>query len=271
MDPVLQELLDVFAQGSTQALPEPNIIGGFYGGPTAETGSIWPEWAQDAGAGRPTTLQGGNPAYYEGADIEVLSAMNTEELSRFQDTLVAYGIVREVVPGRLDDATINGMSTLMSLGNRQGVRWQSVLDGVVRGGGLSGGKTAEQFEARTYLKPDYATLAQDVKDTFRKRLGREPDEYEMQQLTGELTGYYSLANEAQTELDRMQFEQQATPGVQAGGTVQAVDPMARFQQLFDEKYKGEMAFNVDKEDAQISRAVVESGTNTLDQMIDRSR
>lgn len=258
----LAELETLFAQGSAEALPELNILGGFYGG-TDDT---------DMGPGGIPYAPGQAPTvYYEGSDVEVLRSMNTEQLAAFQDTLVANGLVREVVPGRLDDATLKGMSTLMALGNRQGVDWKDVLDGIVRAGGLSGSSSsAEEFEPRPYLQPDYATLSQKVKQTFRESLGRDPDTYEMQQLAGELTGFFELEHEAATEFEEIQHEQQVAPGVQGGGTVGQVDPMSRFQELFESKYKHELDFVEDKAAAQTSRQVVEAGASTLSQMSRRT-
>ncbi len=260
-DDFLAELETLFAGG--QQLPAAEILGGFWGG----------DPASQPGAGGVPYAPGQSPApvYYEGSEADTLRKMNTEQLARFQDALVANGLVREVIPGRLDDSTLQGMSSLMSVANRQAVRWEEVLDGIVRAGGLSGAtKTAEEFEPRPYLKPDYASLAQEVKATFRQRLGRDPDEYEMQQLTGELTGFHALEHEYANEFDRIQHDQAATPGVQAGGTVGRVDPAARFAELFESKYANELDFVEDKDDAVMSREVVQSGADTLSQM-SRSR
>jgi hypothetical protein len=226
------------------------------GGPIGVSGEFVGPLADRGGIGSP---------YTQGMDLDVLRGMNTEELGRLQDALVASGLVREVIPGRIDDNTLGGLRTLMAIGNRQAVSWQDVLDGIVRAGGLAGGQDRE-FEPPPSLVPDYATIAQEVKDTVRKRLGRDPDAFEMQELTAQLTGFHALENEAAQELARIQFEQETTPGVQDGGTVQRVDPGARFRELFESKFRNELDFVQDKQDAQVSREVVQSGVDTLSRM-----
>ena len=230
-----------------------------------------------AGGGQPVEVIGGywteskrrdalESPYHEGDDFAVLEAMNTEQLARFQDTAVALGLVREVIPGRLDDSTLNAMGTLMALGNRQQTPWQSVLDGIQKSGGLANRGAAEQFDRPTYMAPDYATLAQEVKATFRKRLGRDPDEAEMGLLVGELQGWDRQSFDAEVSAREGDFVNQQTAGQQAGGTQQGVDPLARFQQVFEQRYANELDFVEDKQTAQESRAAVQSATDTLSKM-----
>lgn len=260
-DEFLASLEQTFAQGLSGGLPSEGsgVIGGHWGG-----GEPW--------QGVPFKLpeKVGNLAepYYEGDDFAILEGMNTEQLARLQDTLVATGLVREVVPGRIDDNTIKGMGTLMALGNRQSETWQNVLDGIQRAGGLDGATSqrAAEFDPRPYIAPDYATLAQEVKATFRQRLGREPDQAEMAQLTAELSGWHKGAYGEQVAAERQQFENAQQGGEQAGGTFTRVDPLARFQETFDKRYANELDFVEDKEEAQGSRAAVGQTTGTLSAM-----
>jgi len=237
---------------------------GIAGGGLA-TGVIGGIWQEGDPLRPPNSMEILEP-YFEGDDFSVLSSMNTEQLARFQDVAVSMGLVREVIPGRMDDNTLKAMGSLMALGNRQRVPWQNVLDGIMKSGGLDGSGGAESFDAPTYMAPDYATLAQEVKATFRKRLGRDPDESEMANLVGELQGWDRASYEAQVEGAEANFGAQQQAGSQGGGTVRQVDPLARFQEVFESKYANELDFVEDKQTAQESRAAVQSATQTLSQM-----
>lgn len=245
------------AGGAAAAAPQGEVLGGFWGGDTRRLG----------GPGGVPYRPGMAPVvYHEGDEFSHLRNMSTEELARFQDTLVTTGLVREVIPGRLDDSTAGAMQMLMSVANRQAVKWQDVLDGIVSAGGLaSAQEEAREFEPGPYLAPDYASLAQTVKDTFRQRLGRDPDEGEMAQLVGELQGWDRQRYGAEVAADRMAFEQGEEPGEQGGGTVQGVDPLARFREAFESNYREELDFVEDKAGAAEDEAFMQGTAQTISQ------
>lgn len=260
-DQALNDIIATAVQGMSSGLPSASgIIGNHWGG-TAEP------W-QGVPYKLPETTDKLAEPYHEGDDFSMLSEMNTEQLARFQDTLVATGLVREVVPGRIDDETVRGMGTLMALGNRQAEPWQDILDGIVRAGGLESAKAraAQQFDPKPYVAPDYATIAQEIKATFRQRLGREPDQAEMAQLSSEMFGWDKQGYNQQVAAERQQFENAQTEGEQPGGTFTQVDPLARFQEAFDRRYANELDFVDDKADAVETREQVERTTNTLSAM-----
>lgn len=255
-DDLLAELTAAFQQGIAAPMDAAPIIGGFFGGDTVTTA----ETPRNVTRG---SIRGGATVYYEGDESQVVRSMNEEELARFQDSLVSLGLVRDVVPGRLDDNTLRGMATLMALGNRQAVEWTTVLDGLVSSGQSVSG--AEQFDPQPYMAPDYASLAQRVKGTFREALGRDPNDYEVRQLADELAGFDRMAYEREQEMRRMGFDAQVTPGTQEAGTVQSVDPLARFQELFEERYAGEINVVEDREEfvreAPRAQSIINSGVN----------
>lgn len=238
-------------------LPEQEVIGGFFGG------------GQPGGPGGVPYAPGQEPdPYYEGEEFDILRNLTTEDRVRLQQQLVAVGLASNVVYGEVDggpsSGTVGAMRSLLAMANRTGEKWESTLGRIATNPALQ--EEAQEFEPKPFIRPDYATLAQEVKATFRNRLGRDPDQYEMQQLTGEITGYYAQEHEAANEFAQIQHEQANTPGVQPGGSVGSVDPAARFAELFDQKYRHELDFVEDKEDAVLSRQVVESGASTLSQM-----
>jgi len=207
--------------------------------------------------------------YYEGESFEVLRRMNTEDLARFQDTIVAQGVVREIIPGYVDDRTIGGMEKLMALGNRRGASWESVRNEIVRIGGMPGQNGDEpQFDPKPYLAPDYATLAQEVKSTFRQRLGREPDQAEMAELVGELQGWNKGAYDAEVQYGQSQFDDDdGIPGVEEPPQeLSNVDPVSRFQELFDERYSGELDIVERKAAVPGKRASVQGAVDAISRM-----
>jgi len=220
------------------------------------------------GYGAPVPPSNGT-VYYEGADYGVLRRMSTEELGRFQDSLVANGLAREIIPGRIDDSTVGGMQTLMALGNRQSTSWSEVLEGIIRIGGVPGsGTDGDEFDPKPYLAPDYASLAQTVKSTFRQRLGREPDQAEMAELVGELQGWSKGAYDAEVQYGQAQFDDDdGIPGVEEPmQELSNVDPVSRFQELFDERYQGEIDFREDQAAAPSRRASVQGAADTIARM-----
>lgn len=238
--------------GATAATSdEPQVIGGFF---DADPGS-YPDHLIRGPERQP---------YFEGDEFAILKSLNTEERVRLQQQMAAIGVAPNPLYGELDDTTLNGMKKLLGMANRDGKTWEETLRAVATNPALQQG--AGQFEPSPHIQPDYATLAQDVKRTFRQRLGRDPEEYEMQQLTGELTGFYAVANEAQTELERIRHTQGSTPGVQAGGTVTNIDPTARFMESFEARYANELDFVEDKKEAQETEGFMQETADTVSGM-----
>lgn len=270
----LQPVLN--AGGPAADAPEP--IGGNVGGDRtpAEIGSIWPEWAQRVGVGLPTTVDNGVPVYFVGDEFAQLAGLPLEQRVLLQEQLVALGFASNIIPGDPGDPeSLAGMKALLSLSNANGERYSETIARLTKlqeaGVWKAEGASAADFDPRPYLKPDYDTISQKVKQTFRESLGRDPDLYELQQLAGELTGFHELEYEAATEFEQLQHESSITAGSQPAGIVERQDPAASFAELFERKYKHELDFVEDKAQAQVSRATVESGVNTLDSMIDRTR
>lgn len=239
---------------------QPDVLGEFWGGPP---GGQMPYAGTGLTPGIDQVVGQAPQPYFAGDEYVMLRMMTTEDRVRLQQQLVAVGLTSKVLYGELDDATIKGFRSLLGMANRQGEDWRATLGRVATNPDLQQG--ADEFEPTPYLQPDYATLAQRVKDTFRQQLGRDPDSYEMQQLTAELSGFDALAHEREQELNQLAFTQQQTPGVQGGGTVEAVDPMSRFQELFERNYKHELDFVEDKKSAVTQREAVQTGANVVSQ------
>lgn len=205
--------------------------------------------------------------YYEGNQYDILKGLNTEDLVRVQQQLAAVGLASKPLYGELDDGTIGAFTKLLAMSNRSGTSWDATLTRLSTNPLITdeeGGKQA--FDVPTYLAPDVATLAQDVKAMFRQRLNREPDQLEMAALTAELAGWHKGSFDAQVGVQRQDFENRQTEGEQSGGTARQVDPVARFMEAFESRYANELDFVEDKEEAIETRETVEQGVGTLSQM-----
>lgn len=248
------------------------IIGGFdgFGGDNPNLGGS----GQNAPAGGRRSAGEGPQPYFLGDEFAILKGMTTEDRVRLQQQLVALGIASDVTYGEIDGSdsgaggTLGAMRRLLAMANASGDDWTNVLARIATQPAMQEG--IDEYEPAPFLQPDYATLAQDVKRTVRERLGREPNDYELQQLTGEMSGFYADEYAAQEEFRRIQHEAQTTPGVQGGGTVGRVDPMARFRQLFDEKFGAELAEPDKERQAQLSQESVQGGTRMVAEASRRS-
>lgn len=245
--------------GAAAAMPQAEVVGGIYGG----TVSGEPMFQPDGRMTGPLALNEGatGHTYYEGDQFSILKGLNTEDLVRLQEQLAAVGLAANPLYGEVgDESTLNAMSKLLSLANRSGTSWDATLTRLSTNPRLQEEAKEPEFEEPTYLAPDYASIAQRVKGMFRDQLGRDPDQGEMAQFTAELQGWDKDNFNAQVAADRADFEGEG------GGTVQSVDPVARFQERFEQVYKPELNFVRDKGRAVETREQVEASTGLLSAM-----
>lgn len=258
--------VDAILQGGTMPAANTEPVGGIWNGPT---GPVDPTTGEFVGPLAQTVPNGIAAPYSADYVTGLWEGLPLEDRVRLQDRLVGYGLTSKVVPGELDDGTLDGIGRLLGMSNRAGTTWQATLgrlEDLEAQGLLDAAQREQPFEAQPYLAPDYATMAQTVKDMFRQRLGREPDQSEMAQFQAELTGWDRMGYEAEQDLQRIQHEQAQQPGAQAAPTGRAVDPLARFQEVFESRYANELDFVEDKADAVETREQVQQTTNTLSRM-----
>lgn len=213
--------------------------------------------------------------YRAGEEYSLLDGMSTEILARVQDRMAALGIVEDFIPGRRDKKTVEAFSEILWMANAEGRSWMQTLTDLERQkaemgddwawGDGSGSGDRPEFVAPTYLAPDYATLAQRVKDQLRSELGRDPDESEMALLTAELSGWDRDAFEVEAEAARAEWEA-AEDGRDESPTVQAVDPIARFKESFESKFKAELSGIERTEEATETGEAVRGAVSTISQM-----
>lgn len=111
----------------------------------------------------------------------------TGQLESFQRMMENAGVLDEgkYLPGVTDTPTINAMISVMAIANTQGITdWRGAAELVLKSGMQNLEETREEllaplFVNRTYVAPDYDSLAQGIKGLFRDRLGRDPHDYEI--------------------------------------------------------------------------------------------
>jgi hypothetical protein len=248
------DFADLFGAGPPTAAPEQREVIGGYRGPRAET--RYPDHLSRPGSPAYTQPR----TYYAGDARPILrEELTLEDRVRLQQEMVALGLITgDPVYGELDDGTVRAFDHVLSMANAKGEDWRSTLGRIATEGLNTEGSAAGGFTPEPYLAPDYATLSQRIKQTFRDQLGRDPDGYELQQLAGELSGYDALAHEREQE-----YAQLAATG---GGSMEgatSVDPLARFNERFESLYAGELDLIEDKQQAVDTRSQVQSAVDVL--------
>lgn len=189
--------------------------------------------------------------YFEGDEFSP-AGLDPAHIARLQAQLVAAGLLEEgeYWAGFWDGGTSNAYKAVLGFSNQQGRTAddtlralqaslpQAVKDARARK------KAMETFQAPPYMKPDPAALAQDVKEAFRKRLGRDPTPEDMAAMTATLGEAHFARYNTEVAAARAAFD----AGIRAGesgqpqtvGTFQDVDPASRFAQEFERRYQPEI-------------------------------
>lgn len=184
----------------------------------------------------------GEARFYPGDARKILDNMDGAVVSRLQLRLEKLGFLTGTwAPGAVLPNTVSAFEDLLSESNRRGMTWGSTLGELEQlyeelGIDLEESEGPAPFVPDPYLAPDYATMAQGIKNQMRQALGRDPDDSEIAQLTAELDGWYRSAYDEEVEAARRKYELEAAG---EGGTPEAgrrIDPEARFKEMFESRY-----------------------------------
>jgi hypothetical protein len=217
------------------------------------------KYRQARGLGTPTRSTEVVPRYFIGDEWQ-RAGMPPERIVELQRQLEQAGQLSDgdFYAGVWDQATAGAMQAVMGMANASGQTWEDQLKDLIANvpesvkEARNAAKLAKQFQAPAFIKPDYAGLAQDVKSVMRQKLGRKPTDEEMGELTGAMSGAFRSKYEAEVAAMRAEFNAQEQ-GLETGevvqpGSVQGVDPQARFLQSFDRRFAPEMDFIEGQED-----------------------
>jgi len=195
------------------------------------------------------------PRYYQRDYDELLAGWGVDKISWFQEQAALAGLLdlteQGFHPGQRDGFTMTAMTQIMALANANGNTWEDQLQEEIRvyqawleDNPEDDANPYANFVTPAYLAPDYATLAQTTKQTFEARLGRRASSAELQMYVDHLAALDKDQWEAQTQAARQENAARAreweTGEDQSAGTVQGVDAMARFDELFEDQFAGEI-------------------------------
>jgi hypothetical protein len=198
---------------------------------------------------------------YRDIDFELLQATLTErQIDIFQDRMIRAGYMREDgKTGVMDTPTIDTLKRVLYESNVNGYEWQGWSARMAtEGDKVSAEEDADEktarlkalgpFQRNVYLEPDYAALSLTAKDAMEQQLGRQINDWEMQFLVDEQEDDYreqfdvgEAARLSNYQGQVRAIEDDLTAGdTVGGGTMQDVDPGARFQQAFESKFEKEL-------------------------------
>lgn len=189
-----------------------------------------------------------DPRYFDGDEWSP-AGQSPEEIARIQSRLEAAGLLNpdSYWAGTWDDQTVAAYRSALGMANASGrsvdaqiARLVATLPESVKEQRRRA-EAAETFQAPPYMRPDPDTLAQDVKDIFRSRLGREPTPEDLAWGIQGLGADFRAQYEAQVAAARAEFDagQALEPGV-GGGAFQSVDPVSSFRERLEQRFGPEI-------------------------------
>lgn len=209
-----------------------------------------------------------NPTYLEGDEWSQFVGFAPEATWQLQKKMVDAGLLKgEFHRGQWDQASAAAMQATMATANAWGVAYGTALDRLATApqpGGTGGGQMPPRnpFMAPAYQAPTAEMLAQEVKGFVRDRLGREPDDVDMDTLTAALARAHRGDYDEQVAVERSEFGRgedarmaearaalagdSASAAVGGPGEFEATGPdavAAEFAELFERKYADEIDFN----------------------------
>lgn len=216
------------------------------------------------------------PQYHEFDQWGMFAGKSPEYVRSIQEDMVAAGLIMKKEArthwGIWTTQEASLMHDIMDEANGRGVDWQVVLRGYRRAEKklLEEGPTG--FTPQPYMAPDYASLVQATKGTFRQQLGRDPEPYEMQLLISNLQAGYREEYDQQTAADtayaRAQFKAERTgENTRVKGSFTDVDPNARMAEAFEKVYGPEVRRNASIEETQNNSGAMLSNILGLDAMM----
>ena len=140
----------------------------------------------------------------------------------------------------------------------------------------------EPFIAPTFLKPDFDSLKQGVKQSMREQLRREPTDSEMRELTSWLDAEYRAQYDVQTQGLRGEYDARVAafqsdayeagqPTYGSGGELRDVDPTAGYAEEFEDKFSGELDLIKRNESTLDAQVRTGAAIGKLTAMVNRGR
>lgn len=214
----------------------------------------------------PALLPDRAPIYMEGDEFVELDGMAPELIWDLQSQLAALGIARGMLPGELDNATLNGFKSVLGMANRSNKRWRPLLDELIIAkdeGRFDGFGFAEERAPVALPARDPAELREYVRASMKQLLGRDPEDGELAELGAVLAGA-----DAQASRNAMEFADEYAGAAPGEGVVkQEVNAEARLLEHMRQRYSGELE-QIDRRDAAFNvRQSLLGSSATMDGLI----
>jgi len=192
----------------------------------------------------PSTL-GIDPRYFDGDEFSP-AGLSPEQVAGIQSRLEAAGLLNpdSYWAGTWDTASVNAYKSALGMANASGRSIDEQIDQLISTLPESvkeqrrRAEAAETFQAQPFMRPDPDALAQSVKDTFRRMLGREPTPEDLAWGVQGLGADYREQYESEVAAARAQFD--AGQGEPAPAAIQSQDPTSSFRQRFEERFSPEI-------------------------------
>ena len=230
------------------------------------------------------------PQYTAVDPRRILNDMSAPELEALEREMVRGSYLDEddMVQGASRSDIIGAFTSLVTRADVNRVSWQQQLEGDVNAyqQWLKENPEEEEtpktwrelnpFVAPVFVKPDYASLAQGVKETVRTGLQRDPTSNEMRLLSSFMNdAVYDQWKSNEYDVALANWENQARAHedpdnyvpVMDGGTVQGVDAAARFAERYEEKFAGELEHRERNAFAQENAPALFGSIDTISRMM----
>ncbi|HVF75487.1 MAG TPA: hypothetical protein VM938_10600 [Acidimicrobiales bacterium] len=217
-----------------------------------------------------TTTTAIPPSYYTGDEWLPVN-LPPEDLARLQRRMVDAGLIPKGAKfqlGTYDEVTRAAFTELLAYANASGLGSRNTipLDALEQ---YAAGK--QQFPEDTKPLPPLRLpgadeIAQAVKSTVRSMLGgRDPDAEEMAELTGLLAGF--SRESAEQERSLLVAQRDAAEGEATSDAVVVEDPVARFKEEMEQRYRPEIERLDNIEEVEVGRNNLLKSIVGMDQLM----
>lgn len=183
------------------------------------------------------------PQYFDGAQYSIAN-LDPVALSQLQEQMRNAGLLKDGYVSGFggDPATIAAYTELLTEANTTGYTAAQTLQNRLAAPQVAAAKAPKApYTAAAYLKPDPATLRENVRDLMKQVVGpnREPTDAELDDLTGRLDSLDRQAYDASTAADHANYDASAA-GDPGGAVIANTDPSARLADYLRTTYKPEI-------------------------------
>ncbi len=269
--------------GVPQGQPDPEHPGRRVGGFVAQRVEREPtDFVERKFGVGPHIVTAVEPRYFDG-DQYTPAGLDPGVIARLQLRLVNTGFLEEgeYWAGFWDGQTADAYAAVLGHANQSGATIDETIERLIATlpdsikEARARADQAKTFQAPPFIGPDLATIAQRVKSKLRSELGREPSDVDMAELTKFMSSIYVEDFDAQVAAQRSAFDA-SQESLETGEpvtprSVTDVDPVARFNEFFEQRFRPEIDRLGALGGIQINRSNVFASLRTMGNLIGGGR